>query len=82
MSKKITHRFSDCIGCGACISISPEHFSLNPQTFKANLIDGQLDESDPATPVQTLTTDSLDDSTADLLTISCPANIIAIEDLT
>ena len=44
-SKKIVIDRDVCISCGACVNISPEHFRLNEDDFKSEVIK-QYDEKD------------------------------------
>ena len=84
--KKVKHYFNQCIGCGVCYSLAPNLFQPNQATFKAELIDGQLDPSAPAETNEAFTftevgEGELDTSTATMITSSCPVQIIKVEEL-
>ena len=84
-TKKISHYFSDCIGCGACASICPQCFKMNQDTYKAELIEGQLQSAvetgsraGQARTTKDVVAAEMADDLAEMLVNTCPAQIIEI----
>ena len=44
--KKINVNHEACIGCGACVSIDPEHFDFNDDGLSEVISDNDLDSDD------------------------------------
>ncbi len=44
MTKKYVHEVSECIGCGACASISPKYWKMDGS--KSKLLKKEIDEKD------------------------------------
>ena len=57
--KKIIVNDEACIGCGACVSIDPEHFEFNDEGLSHAINNENLDSSDLASAISSCPTSAI-----------------------
>ncbi len=57
--KKIIVNEDACIGCGACVSIDPEHFEFNDEGLSHAINQENLDSSDLASAISSCPTSAI-----------------------
>lgn len=57
--KKITVNDEACIGCGACVSIDPEHFEFNDEGLSHATNNENLESSDLASAISSCPTSAI-----------------------
>ena len=57
--KKIIVNDEACIGCGACVSIDPEHFEFNDEGLSCAINQDNLESSDLASAISSCPTSAI-----------------------
>lgn len=71
---KIVHKREDCIGCGACVEIAPQCFTLSDDDGQADLVGGSLKSKLWVADAFVCDRDDVDGAVE-----ACPMNIIRTE---